>query len=43
MKNNEQSLRDLWDIIKNTDIFQKGIDKGAERIFEEKMVKNFPV
>ena len=48
MKRNEDSLRDLWDNIKCTDIQiirlpeeeEKG--KGPEKIFEESIVKNFP-
>lgn len=40
MKKNEQSLRDLWDTIKHTNISPMGVprsrgEKGAERIFEE--------
>ena len=48
MKRNEDSLRDLWDNIKRTNIFiiwvpegeQRG--KGPEKIFEEIIVENFP-
>ena len=48
MKRNEDSLRDLWDNSKCTNIciigFQEGEerDKGPKQIFEEIIVKNFP-
>ena len=49
MKGNEDSLRDLWwDNIKHTNICIIGVpeeeerDEGAENIFEEIIVKNFP-
>ena len=48
MKTIEDSLRDLWDNIKHTNIQITGIPeeeekkKGAEKIFEEIIVKNFP-
>ena len=48
MKRNEDSLRDLWDNIKCTNIYIIGVpegeerEKGPERIFEEIIVKNFP-
>ena len=48
MKRNEDSLRDLWDNIKRTNIRIIGVpvgeerEKGPEKIFEEITVKNFP-
>ena len=48
MKRNEDSLRDLWDDIKRTNILIIGISekeqekKGTEKIFEEIIVENFP-
>ena len=48
MKRNEDSLRDLWDNIKRTNIPITGIpegeerEKGPEKIFEEIIVKKFP-
>ena len=48
MKRMEDSLRDLWDSIKHTNIRIKGVPeeeekkKGSEKIFEEIIVKNFP-
>ena len=48
MKRNEDSLRDLWDNIKCTNIHIIGVPEGEERekrpekIFEEIMVENFP-
>ena len=48
MKRNEDSLRDLWDNIKRTNILIIGVpegeerEKGPEKIFEEIIVKNFP-
>ena len=48
MKRNEDSLRDLWDNIKRTNIPIIGIpegeerEKGPEKIFEEIIVKKFP-
>ena len=48
MKRNENSLRDFWDNIKCTNICIIGSpggedrEKGAEKIFEEIIVKNFP-
>ena len=48
MKRNEDSLRDLWDNIKCTNIRITGVpegeerEKGPEKIFEEIIVKNFP-
>ena len=48
MKRNEDSLRDLWDNIKCTNIRIIGVPEGEEKekepkkIFEEIMVKKFP-
>ena len=48
MKRNEDSLRDLWDNIKCTNIHVIGVPEGEERekgpkkIFEEIIVENFP-
>ena len=48
MKRNEDSLRDLWDNIKYTNIRIIGVPeeeekkKGNEKIFEEIIVENFP-
>ena len=47
MKRTEDSLRDLWDNIKRTNIQIIGISeeekkKGYEKIFEEIIVENFP-
>ena len=48
MKRNEDSLRDLWDNIKRTNIHIIGVpegeerEKGSEKIFEEIIVENFP-
>ena len=48
MKRAEDSLRDLWDHIKCTNIPIIGVPeeeekkKGYEKIFEEIIVKNFP-
>ena len=47
MKRIEDSLRDLWDNIKSTNIRIIGVPeeekkKGSEKIFEEIMVENFP-
>ena len=47
MKRIEDSLRDLWDNIKRTNIQITGVPeeeekkKGSEKIFEEMIVKNF--
>ena len=47
MKRNEDSLRDLWDNIKCTNIHIIGVPEGEERekgpkiIFEEIIVKTF--
>ena len=48
MKRNEDSLRDLWDNIKGSNIRiigvpeKEGKEKGSEKIFEEIRVENFP-
>ena len=48
MKRTEDSLRDLWDNIKHTNIRIIGVPeeeerkRGTEKIFEEIMVENFP-
>ena len=48
MKINEDSLRDLWDNIKHTNIHIIGVpegkegEKGPEKIFEEIIAENFP-
>ena len=48
MKRIEDSLRDLWDNIKHTNIRIIGVpeeeekEKGSEKIFEEIIVENFP-
>ena len=48
MKRTEDSVRDLWDHIKCTNIWIIGIPeeeekkKGYEKIFEEIIVENFP-
>ena len=48
MKRIKDSLRDLWDNIKDTNIRIIGVPeeeekkKGSEKIFEEIIVENFP-
>ena len=48
MKRNDDSLRDLWDNFKCTNIHIIGVPKGEEKkkgpekIFEEIIIKNFP-
>ena len=45
MKRNEDSLRDLWDNIKRTNICIIGVpeeEKGPEKIFEEIIAEKFP-
>ena len=48
MKRNEDSLRDLWDNIKCTNVHIIGVpegeerEKGPEKILVEIIVKNFP-
>lgn len=41
MKKNEQSLRDLWDMIKHTNIHLMGIFEGKEKEQAEKYLKNW--
>ena len=48
MKRNEESLRDIWDNIKCTNICNIGVteeeekEKVSEKIFEEVIIENFP-
>ena len=48
IKRAEDSLRDLWDHIKHTNIWIIGVPeeeekkKGYEKIFEEIIIENFP-
>ena len=48
IKRNEDSLRDLWDNIKHTNVLITGVpegeqrEKGPKKIFEEIIVENFP-
>ena len=48
MKRTEDSLRDLWDNIKHTNILIIGVPeeeekkKGYEKFFEEIIIENFP-
>ena len=48
IKRNEDSLTDLWDYFKRTNICIIGVpegeerEKGPEKIFEEIIVENFP-
>ena len=47
MKKNEESLRDLWDTIKCTNIYntmdpEEEREKGVESIFEDIIAENFP-
>ena len=48
MKRTEDSLRDLWDYIKHTNIWiiqvpeEEEKNTGYEKIFEEIIVENFP-
>ena len=48
MKRNEDSIRDIWDIIKHTNICiievpeGRGREKASEKIFEEIIAENFP-
>ena len=48
MKRSEDSLRDLWDHIKHTNIRiigvreEEEIKKGYKKVFEEIIVENFP-
>ena len=46
LKTNEESLRELWDNIKHTNIHIQGVPEGEEReetekIFQEIIAKNF--
>ena len=49
LKRNEESLRELWDNIKHTNIRIIGVPKGEERaketenIFQEIIAENFPI
>ena len=48
MKTNEESLRELWDNVKRTNICIIGVqegeerEKGTEEIFQEIIAENFP-
>ena len=48
LKTNEESLRELWDNVKRTNIHIIGVpegeerEKGTENIFQEITAKNFP-
>ena len=48
MKTNEESLRELWDNVKHTNIRMIGVpegeerEKGTEKIFQEIIAENFP-
>ena len=48
MKTNEESLRELWDNVKRTNIRIIGVpegeerEKGTEKIFQEIIAENFP-
>ena len=42
IKRIEDSLRDIWDNIKPTNIWIIGIPEEEEKIFEEIIVENFP-
>ena len=48
MKRNEDSLRELWDNVKRTNICIIGVpegeerEKGTEKIFQEIIAENFP-
>ena len=48
LKTNEESLRELWDNVKRTNIHIIGVlegeerEKGTEKIFQEIIAKNFP-
>ena len=48
LKTNEESLRELWDNVKCTNIYIIGVpeeeerEKGTEKIFWEHIAKNFP-
>ena len=48
LKTNEESLRELWDNVKRSNIRIIGVpegqerEKGTEKIFQEMIAKNFP-
>ena len=48
LKTNEESLRELWNKVKSTNIHIIGVperedrEKGTEKIFQEIIAKNFP-
>ena len=46
LKTNEDSLRELWDKVKRTNIHIIGVpeerEKGTEKIFQEIIAENFP-
>ena len=48
LKRNEESLRELWDKVKCTNIYITGVpegeerEKGTENTFEDIIAKNFP-
>ena len=48
LKTNEESLRELWDNVKRTNIRIIGVsegeerEKGTENIFQERTAENFP-
>ena len=42
MKRAEDSLRDLWDNTKYSNIQIMGVPEEEEKIFEETIVENFP-
>ena len=48
LKTNEESLRDLWDNVKHSNIRIIGVpeveerEKGTEKIFQEIIAENFP-
>ena len=47
MKRNEDSIKEVWDKFKNTNVCIRGVaegerEKGAEKIFEEVIAKKLP-
>ena len=47
LRTNEESLRELWDNVKRTNICIIGVpeeesEKGTEKIFQEIIAENFP-
>ena len=48
LKTNEESLRELWDNVKHTNILIIGVpegeerEKGTEKVFQAIIAKNFP-